>query len=346
MSNMPRRRFLTSAATALVGGRLLNRATGAPTLPLAELSAGAPLLVSTWPFGKPANEQALAVLSAGGASLDAVEQGIQVVESDPNNASVGLGGIPNAAGIVQLDSCIMSGPGHRAGSVAAVSGFKHPISIARAVMEQTKHVMLAGAGAEEFAAEHGFERGPKVSDGQNNAWQKWKSSQPRAQTTGGGSKRPAKNHDTIALLLLGADGNLFGGCSTSGWGYKLPGRVGDSPIIGGGLYVDNEIGAAGATGLGENVMRYCGSFLVVEYMRQGLHPQDACIETIRRIARLDPKGFDLSINFIALDKRGRFGAAGTGSGFEYSVTCGAFSKVVQSPGLTNADVGPLGGNRK
>ena len=142
------------------------------------------------------------------------------------------------------------------------------------------------------------------------------------------------------------DGNLFGGCSTSGWGYKIPGRVGDSPIIGSGLYVDNEVGAAGATGIGENVMRYCGSFLVVEYMRQGLHPQEACIETIRRIARMDPKGFDLAINFIAIDRKGRFGAAGTGTGFQYAATSSAFSKVLQSPGLTAADIGPIGGNRK
>jgi isoaspartyl peptidase/L-asparaginase-like protein (Ntn-hydrolase superfamily) len=346
MSAMPRRRFLASAATALVGGRLINRATGAPVLPMNELKAGAPLIVSTWPFGKPANEKALAVLQGGGGGLDAVEQGIHVVESDPNNPSVGLAGIPNAAGVVQLDSCIMSGPGHRAGSVGAVSGFRHPISIARAVMEHTKHVMLVGAGAEEFAAERGFERGPKVSDKQRSEWKKWKAAQKRANDAEASRKNPAKNHDTIALLVLGADGNVFGGCSTSGWGYKLPGRVGDSPIIGSGLYVDNDVGAAGATGLGENVMRYCSTFLIVELMRQGLHPQEACLEVIRRCARIDPKGLDLSVNFIALDKRGRFGAAGTGTGFEYSVTCGAFSKVVQSPGLTSVDIGPLGGNRK
>lgn len=345
MSAMPRRRFLTSAATALIGGRLIQRASGAPLLPLAELSAAPPLLVSTWPFGKPANEKALSVLTAGGTGLDAIERGIHVVESDAGNASVGLGGIPNAAGVVQLDSCIMSGPGHRAGSVGAVSGFRHPISIARAVMEQTKHVMLVGTGAEEFASQHGFERGPKVSAKQRADWKKWQATQRQAEQSAAG-KGPARNHDTIAMVMLLPDGNLFGGCSTSGWGYKLPGRLGDSPIIGGGLYVDNEIGAAGATGLGENVMRYCGSFLVVELMRQGLHPQEACAETIRRIARLDPKGFDLSINFIAVDKQGRFGAAGTGTGFEYSVTCGAFSKVVQSPGLTSAAIGPLGGNRK
>ena len=336
MPQIPRRSFLATGASALAAGRLMTSANAAPAVSEKELAAGAPLIVSTWPFGKPANEKALSVLSSGGGGLDAVEQGIHVVESDASNASVGLSGIPNAAGIVQLDSCIMSGPGHRAGSVGAVSGYKHPISIARAVMEKTKHVMLVGDGAEEFAAQHGFEKGPKVSEGQKRAWEKWREEQKKTQ----------HNHDTIALVILGGDGNVYGGCSTSGWGYKLPGRLGDSPIIGGGLYVDNEVGAAGATGLGENVMRYCGSFLVVEFMRQGLHPQDACIETIRRIARLDPKGFDLAINFIALDKKGRFGAAGTGSGFEYSVTCNAFSKVMQSPGLTTKDVGPLGGNRR
>ena len=336
MSNMPRRQFLTGAATALVGGRLIQNATGAPLLPVSELTANAPLILSTWPFGKPSNEKALEVLKAGGGGLDAVEAGIRVTESDPGNPSVGLAGIPNAEGIVQLDACIMSGPGHRAGSVGALSGFRHPISVARAVMEKTKHVMLVGDGAAAFAAKHGFETGPKVSTGQRAAWKKWKEQQKRAE----------KNHDTIALIMQTAAGDIFGGCSTSGWGYKLPGRLGDSPIIGGGLYVDNEIGAAGATGLGENVMRYCGTFLVVEFMRQGLHPQEACLETIRRIARLDPKGFDLSINFIALDRKGRFGAAGTGTGFEYSVTCPSFSRVLQSPGVTTADIGPVGGNRK
>jgi isoaspartyl peptidase/L-asparaginase-like protein (Ntn-hydrolase superfamily) len=336
MSNMPRRQFLTGAATALVGGRLIQNAIGAPLLPVSELTAKAPLILSTWPFGKPSNEKALEVLQAGGGGLDAVEAGIRVTESDSGNPSVGLAGIPNAEGVVQLDACIMSGPGHRAGSVGALSGFRHPISVARAVMEKTKHVMLVGDGAAAFAAKHGFETGPKVSPGQRAAWKKWKEQQKRAE----------KNHDTIALILQTAAGDIFGGCSTSGWGYKLPGRLGDSPIIGGGLYVDNEVGAAGATGLGENVMRYCGTFLVVEFMRQGLHPQEACLETIRRIARLDPKGFDLSINFIALDRKGRFGAAGTGTGFEYSVTCPSFSRVLQSPGVTTADIGPVGGNRK
>lgn len=319
------------------------------------LKGETPLIVSTWPFGKPANERAFETLTGGQGGLDAIEHGIRVTEADPGNSSVGLGGIPNAEGVVQLDACIMSGPGHRAGSVAAVEGFRHPISIARRVMEVTPHVMMVGQGAMMFADAHGFEKGPKVSPGQERAWRRWKARQAEAvkkadakegATEASVADTPALNHDTIAMILLMPNGDVFGGCSTSGWGYKLAGRVGDSPLIGGGLYVDNEVGAAGATGLGENVLRYCGSFLVVEFMRQGMHPQEACAATIHRIARLDPKGYDLSINFIALDKKGRFGAAGTGSGFQYAVTYPGKSEVLQSPGLTDVDVGPLGGNRK
>lgn len=344
MSTTSRREFLAQAVSATVVARTLTgTAAGADARAVLSQPQPGPLVVSTWPFGKPSNERTLQILKEGGTPLDAVEQGIRLTESDLGNPSVGLGGIPNAEGIVQLDACIMSGPGHRAGSVAAVTGFQHPISIARRVMETTKHVMLVGEGAMRFAADHGFEKGPEVTEGQREAWKKWKADQTKPAT--GGSRPPAPNHDTIALILLAPDGNIYGGCSTSGWGYKLPGRVGDSPIIGGGLYVDNEVGAAGATGIGENVMRYCGSFLIVELMRQGRHPQEACIEAIQRIARIDPKGFDLSINFIALDKQGRYGAAGTGTGFQYSVANRQFSRVEQSPGLTAAPIGPVGGNQ-
>jgi isoaspartyl peptidase/L-asparaginase-like protein (Ntn-hydrolase superfamily) len=308
----------------------MTTATAAPL----DQEGRAPLFVSTWPFGKPANEAGLKAFQSGGSPLDAIERGINQCESS-GNESVGLAGIPNAEGIVSLDACIMAGPGHRAGAVAAVEGYVHPISIARRVMETTKHVFLVGPGAEKFAEKNGFERGPKVSPGQRKQWLEWKKQH----------SKKAKGHDTLAMVMLAPDGNLYGGCSTSGMGYKLPGRVGDSPILGSGLYVDNEYGAAGATGIGENVMRFCGSFMVVEYIRQGLHPQDACIETIKRIARMDPKGFDLAINFVAIDKRGRFGAAGTGTGFQYSVTTSEFSRVIQSPGLTSKDTGAVGGNR-
>jgi N4-(beta-N-acetylglucosaminyl)-L-asparaginase len=279
--------------------------------------------VSTWPFGKPANEQALRVLTQGGSNLDAVEQGIWVVESDPANHSVGLGGQPNAAGVVQLDACIMSGPGHRAGSVAALEGIRHPISAARRVMEKTPHVMLVGEGARLFALQEGLEA---VEADSGQKYQEWHRQQ--IKNRGDSAQGKKANHDTIALLVLGPDGNLAGGCSTSGLAGKLPGRVGDSPILGSGLYLDNEVGAAGATGVGENVMRYCATFMIVEFMRQGLHPQAACEQTIQRIAKQDPKGLDLSINFVALDKRGRFGAAGTDKGFQFAAATTGSSQVL------------------
>lgn len=293
-----------------------------------------PLIVSTWPFGKPSNERALETFRSGGSALDAVEKGINLAEDDPKNASVGAGGIPNAAGVVQLDACIMDGPTHKAGSVAALEDIAHAVSVARRVMEKTRHVMLVGAGAKAFALEQGFREQNLLSDEQKRKWEQW-----RARHI-----RKPDGHDTIALLALAPDGTIAGGCSTSGLGYKLPGRVGDSPIIGSGLYVDNDIGAAGATGIGENVMRFCGSFMVVELMRTGMHPTEACAETIRRIMRKSPAGVDLAINFIALNKNGDFGAAGTGQGFDFSATASTFSRVIRSPGITSASTGPIGGN--
>ena len=325
--SMSRRQFVGRAAAGVITTAALS-ASAADPLPPSSGGAG-PLIVSTWPFGKASNDAALKILRAGGSLLDAVERGIWVTESDVTNQSVGLAGTPNAAGVVQLDACIMYGPGHKAGSVAALEGIRHPISAARRVMEKTKHVMLVGEGARMFALEQGLESLPGNSREAYDNWMK-KHPAPAAKVAPPGPD----NHDTIALLILGADGTIAGGCSTSGMGNKLPGRVGDSPILGSGLYVDNEVGAAGATGVGENVMRYCASFMIVEFMRQGMHPQEACRQVIQRIAKMDPKPVDqLSINFVALDKKGRFGAAGTDHGFKYSVTTEARSEVLSNPGL-------------
>ncbi len=285
-----------------------------------------PIIISTWPFGKPANDRAWEVLQAGGSALDAVEQGIQVTETGENNQSVGLHGKPNAAGFVQLDACIMDGPTHRAGSVAGLEGIVHPISVARRVMEKTPHVMLVGRGARRFALAEGFEA-VDVSDHEAKE-RAWEAAHPTPKLNP--QDVNAKNHDTIALLVLTADGTLAGGCSTSGLAGKLPGRVGDSPIIGSGLYVDNEVGAAGATGVGENVMRFCGSFLVVELMRSGLDPMTACQQAIERITHKEPAGKKLGINFIAIDKQGRFGAAGTDD-FPYAITYPGVSEVRTVP---------------
>ena len=206
----------------------------------------------------------------------------------------------------------MDGRTQKAGSVAALEDYPHPISVARRVMEKTKHVMLVGHGAAQFAADQGFEKADMPTAEQKKLWQEWLSQQKKGQ---------APNHDTIALVGLDGNGNLAGGCSTSGLAYKLPGRVGDSPILGSGLYVDGEVGAAGATGIGENVMRFCASFLIVEMMRGGMDPTAACRATIERIAKMDRKpAADLHINFLAIDKQGRFGAAGTDPGYQVAVS--------------------------
>ena len=326
MSDQTRRDFLkhTTAAAATFSAGCASPQSSA------HLAKRGPLIVSTWGFGKPANELALKVLQGGGSALDAVEQGVRLVETS-GNTSVGLSGKPNAAGVVQLDACIMNGPEHQAGSVAGVEGVVHPISAARLVMEKTPHVMLVGAGAHWFAEQNGLE----VRDGQADKanYREWLTRQKRP-TPGKGDK--PENHDTIAQIILDAGGNIAGGCSTSGWSGKVPGRVGDSPIIGGGVYVDNEVGAAGATGLGENVMRYCASYQVVENMRHGMSPTEACAEAIRRIARTDPQGMDLAINFIAIDKHGEFGAAGTQANFPYSVTTPTFSEIRKGKSLSRA----------
>jgi isoaspartyl peptidase/L-asparaginase-like protein (Ntn-hydrolase superfamily) len=267
-----------------------------------------PRLISTWPFGQIANEQALAVLRNGGSRLDAVEAGIREIERLSSDGSVGLGGRPNAAGYPQLDACIMDGPGHRAGSVAGLEGIVHPITAARRVMEATKHVMLVGEGARWFALEQGLES-VDTSDlaAKKEAWV----AQKRGAVDRGG-------HDTIALLVLDAEGHL----------------AGDSPILGAGLYVDDEVGAAGATGLGENVMRHCASFLIVELMRQGLTPQQACEEAIHRIARVDPRGYALDVCFIALDKQGRCGAAASNQTFPHATATEGGSELLSVPAVT------------
>lgn len=273
-----------------------------------------PLFIATWNFGLAACQRSRDEIRSGRSLLDAVERGINLTELDEAVDSVGVGGLPNAAGVVQLDASFMDGNLQRAGSVAGLESYPNPISIARRVMESTRHVMLVGQDAAEFARQQKFATKELLTEKSRQRWLEWKSQQAS------GTREPVKSHDTIALLGLAAGGQLCGGCSTSGLAFKLPGRVGDSPLIGSGLYVDGEIGAAGATGVGENILRYCGSFLIVEFMRQGKNPTDACEAAIRRIASGDKKPPQaLSVNFVAINKAGVVGAAGTDREFECAV---------------------------
>lgn len=342
---MDRRKFIKASSVAVAGTPILSSAASATNAINAKTQDDTkkptrPAVIATWPFGKPACELAIKTASSK-TMLDGIEQGIRIVEADVSNASVGIGGIPNSDGVVELDACIMAGPGHKAGSVAGIQNIVHPISVARLVMEKTRHVLLVGEGAKKFALEQGFEEKELTTAKQRERWEAWKKEQ---------EKKPAKidedQHDTIAMVGVDEKGDVYGGCSTSGLGYKMPGRVGDSPILGSGLYVDNAVGGAGATGVGENVMRFCGSFLIVEFMRAGLKPTAACEKAIRRIAEMDPLRIDqLDINFIAINKQGEMGAAGTSKGFKYAFADKENSGVVSAKSLSAKPIGPEGGNQ-
>lgn len=272
-----------------------------------------PLVISTWNFGKAANEEAWKILGTNGRALDAVERGVQVPEGDPTKTSVGLGGLPDRDGRVTLDACIMDEAAN-IGAVACLEHIVHPISVARKVMEKTPHVMLVGEGALQFALQQGFKKEKLLTPASEKAWREWLKDakyKPIANI---------ENHDTIGMLALDSDQNLSGACTTSGMAYKMRGRVGDSPIIGAGLFVDNEVGAATSTGVGEEVIRICGSHLVVELMRQGSSPQEACERAVARIVKNQPtKSKDMQVGFLAIDKAGQHGAFALQKGFTYAV---------------------------
>lgn len=301
-----RRQFMATAAVAAGGINALAQNT--PT-------SNRPVVISTWRHGLAANEAAWKILSKGGRALDAVEAGVRESESDPSVSSVGFGGLPDASGQVTLDACIMDEKGD-CGSVAFLHDIENPISVARMVMEKTPHVMMVGDGAKKFALANGFKEKELLTDKSRAEWEKWKAEHPDAIKHW---EINVENHDTIGLVAIDAQGNLSGACTTSGLAWKLPGRVGDSPIIGAGLYVDNEVGAASATGVGEAVIRAVGSFLVVELMRQGHSPQDACRLATERVISKNPNWKEFQVGFIALDKQGRVGGYCIQPGFDYAV---------------------------
>jgi N4-(beta-N-acetylglucosaminyl)-L-asparaginase len=271
-----------------------------------------PLILSTWNHGLPANTAAWRKLKETGSILDAVEAGVRDTELDMENLSVGLQGLPDREGITTLDASIMTGDG-ACGSVAFVRQIKHPISLARAVMEKTPHVILAGEGARQFAIAQGFplekeELSPKAKF----EYDKWKVTSQYKPIIN------IENHDTIGMIGIDASGKLAGSCTTSGLAYKMHGRVGDSPIIGAGLYVDDEVGAATATGLGETIIRICGSFLIVELMRQGRTPQEACEEAVKRLVTKSKNIQDIQAGFLAINKYGETGAYAVHPGFNFA----------------------------
>jgi N4-(beta-N-acetylglucosaminyl)-L-asparaginase len=330
-----RRKFLGSSLLASTGWFLKTSNVGIKT----PFIIDKPIVISTWDFGKAANAAAWEVLSKQGKALDAVEAGVKIPESDPTNHSVGYGGLPDRDGHVTLDACIMD-ENSNCGSVMCLEYIVHPISVARLVMEKTPHVVLAGDGALEFALANGFRKENLLTPESEKIWKEWlrkskyepvinienKKFNDKTLSPGG-----ASNHDTIGMLALDNNGNLSGACTTSGMAFKMHGRVGDSPIIGAGLFVDNEIGCATSTGVGEEVIRIVGSHLVVEYLRLGFTPRDACRKAVERIVTRDPaKAKTLQVGFLALKKDGSFGAFCIQKGFTYAVHSTTEEKIYES----------------
>lgn len=310
---------------------VLAAGVGGASLLTADRRASDAVIVSTWDFGAAANRAASAVLARGGTAVDAVEAGARIPEADASNHSVGLGGYPDRDGRVTLDAIIMDDAGH-VGAVAAMEHVVHAVSVARAVMERTPHTMLVGEGASRFARDQGFPTTDLLTAEAEQAWREWLKTAryaPRANSenatgTAVTSRGSALDHDTIGILARDSRGRLAGACTTSGMGFKMHGRVGDSPQSGCGLFVEAGAGAATATGLGEEVTRIAGSARVVGSMRAGLSPDAACREAVVHLARLRGDAVrDAQVAFLALSRDGRVGAFALLPGFTYAVTVGA-----------------------
>ena len=326
MSGPSRRALLASAPAAALAGT----ASAQPAAPA--------VMVSTWDFGAAANAAGMTARAAGGSALDMVEAGGRVAEADESNSSVGYGGLPDRDGRVTLDACVMTWAGD-IGAVCALEDIVHAVSVARRVMEATPHTMLVGEGARTFALEQGFEPTNLLTPRAEAAWREWLTTAnyaPRINsenTDWRAMPGGPNNHDTIGLLAIGADQRMAGACTTSGMAFKMRGRVGDSPIIGAGLYVDDAVGGATATGVGEDVVRVAGAHAVVEAMRHGLDPTAACRGVIERLARLrGTKVAGSQVALLALDKQGRAGAFALQPGFTYAVTDAAGQTRIERAG--------------
>jgi len=319
MSN--RRKFLKST---IFSGLAVSSASFSSLACTAKKQAKKPIVISTWNHGVEANAEAWKVLSNNGRAVDAVEKGVMVTENDPNNATVGIGGFPDRDGKVTLDACIMD-EFENAGAVAFLQDIKNPIAVARKVMDDTPHVMLVGEGAKKFALEKGFKEENLLTESSERAWKNWLEKQDYQPEIN------IENHDTIGMVALDDEANLSGACTTSGAAWKMHGRVGDSPIIGAGLFVDNEVGAATATGLGEFVIKICGAHMIVELMRQGYSPQEACEQAVNRIVKKYPKDYkNLQVGFLALSKNGEYGAFSIHKGFNFAVKSGDQEELIDA----------------
>jgi len=311
-------------------------------LPRISKSVQKPIVISTWDSGMPVNAAAWEILSKKGKSIDAVEAGAVYIEN-AINCCVGLGGYPDRDGIVTLDACIMDEKAN-CGAVGGLEQIKHPISVARKIMETTPHVMLVGQGAQQFALQNAFHLESKElsEDAAKNykIWLDKSQYHPEINIENKKQNGPAAppffedgspNHDTMGLVAMDFNGDLSGAVTTSGMAYKIHGRVGDSPIIGAGLFVDNEIGAATSSGVGEEVIRICGTHLVVEFMRQGYSPENACKKAVERIVKRDRKKAEsIQVGFLAMNKKGEYGAYAIQKGFVFSVKSEAENKIHQS----------------
>ena len=318
-----RRNFLKKSAIGVVGTMLLPKITKAKMKKTNKQSEkGFPIVISTWRHGISANEEAMEVLQNDGKAIDAVEAGVRIPEADPEVSSVGLGGWPDRDGHVTLDACIMDETGN-CGSVSFLEDIMHPISVARLVMENTPHVMLAGKGAQQFALENGFKKENLLIESAEKRWQEWLEKSEYKPIIN------IENHDTIGLLALDKRGDISGACTTSGLSWKLHGRVGDSPVIGAGMFVDNEVGGACARGVGEAVLKTLGSFLIVELIRQGASPQEACEEGIARIVK-NQNYKDMQIGYLAINKKGEHGAYAVHPWFNYALYQGGKNRMIDS----------------
>lgn len=291
-----------------------------------------PVVISTWDFGKAANAEAWKTLYKGGNVIDAVEAGVKIPEADPNNQSVGYGGLPDRDGRVTLDACIMDGSNLACGAVTCLEHIMHPISVAKLVMQKTPHVMLTGEGALQFALANGFVKTDLLTPQSERDWKEWlKNGEYKPVINSEKIMGDKNNHDTIGMIAMDATGNIGGACTTSGMAYKMHGRVGDSPIIGAGLYADSEVGAATSTGVGEEVIRTCGSHTVVELMRQGFSPEQSCKKAVERIIKRNPgRAKTLQVGFLALNKNGEYGAFAIHKGFNYAVKNDKEEKIYNS----------------